>query len=75
MKDQMYHQELGTMTACRKRMTESTKGVGQRKEKGYTKDCFIFDSWFASKRPYEAVTDIGADFIGMVETDIKGFCK
>ena len=50
-------------------------GIGQKSIKGGTKDCFLFDSWFASKQAPEAVMEVGAKFIGMVNTNIKGFCK
>ena len=56
-------------------MTEETKGVGQRSIKGGTKDCFLFDSWFASKKAGEAIMEMGSEFIGMVKTNTKGFCK
>ena len=35
----------------------------------------IFDSWFAPKRSAEAMMDVGADIIGMVKINTKGFCK
>ena len=40
-----------------------------------TKDCFLFVSWFASKKAAEAVMEVGAKLIGMVKTNTKGFCK
>ena len=49
-------------------------GLGQRNIKGATNDGFTFHSWFASKRPDEAAMDVGADIIGMVKTNKKGFC-
>ena len=40
-----------------------------------TKDCFIFDSWFSSKKSAEVAMEFGAELIGMVKTDSKVFCK
>ena len=56
-------------------MMEATKGIGQKSIKGGTKDCFLFDSWFASKKAAEAAMEMGAELIGMVKTNTKGFCK
>ena len=56
-------------------MMEATKGIGQKSIKGGTKDCFLFDSWFVSKKAAEDATEVGADLIGMVKTNNKGFCK
>ena len=44
MKDSRYHKELGATAACKKRMMEETKGIGQKSKKGGPKDCFLFDS-------------------------------
>ena len=54
---------------------EATKGIGQKPIEGGKKDCFLFDSWFASKKAAEAVMEIGADLIGMVKTNTKGLWK
>ena len=35
----------------------------------------MFDSWFASKKASEAAMELGAELIGMVKTNTKGFCK
>ena len=56
-------------------MREATKGIGQKSIEGWTKDCFLFDSWFASKKEAEAAMGMGAEFIGMVKTKTKVFCK
>ena len=56
-------------------MTEETKGIGQKSIKGGTTDCFFFDSWFASKKAEEAAMEMGADIIGMLKTNTKGFFK
>ena len=56
-------------------MMEATKGIGQKFIKGGTKDCFLFDSWFASKKASESAMEVCAEFIGMVKTNTKGFCK
>ena len=60
---------------CTKRMMEATKGVGKKSIKGVTKYCFLFDSWFNSKNAAEAEMEMGAELIGMVKTNTKGFCK
>ena len=52
-------------------MIEATKGIGQKSIKGGTKDCLLFDSWFAPKKAGEAATEIGAELIGMVKTKTK----
>ena len=62
-------------TECTKRMMESTKGIGQRDMKVATKDCFIFEIWFSSKKSAEDVMDVGVKIIGMVKTNIKWLCK
>ena len=54
---------------------EETKGVGQRALKGSTRDCFLFNGWFSLKKEAEAAASIGVDFIGMVKTNTKRFCK
>ena len=56
-------------------MIESTKGIGQKSIKGWTKDCLLFDSWFASKKAAEAVMEVGAKFIGILNKNTKGLCK
>ena len=49
-----YQKELGATTACTKIMMEGTKGIGNNNIKRVTKDCFIFDSWFSSKKAAES---------------------
>ena len=61
--------------ACTKRMKEATNGIGKKYRKGATKECFIFDSWFYSKKATEAAMEVGAEFICMGKTNNKGFCK
>ena len=75
MKDSRYQKELGSTAACTKRMMEETKGIGQNSKKGGPNDCFLFDSWFASKKAAEDAMELGAELIGMVKTNTKGFCK
>ena len=75
MKDSRYQQELGATAACTKRVMGATKGVGHKSIKGLTKDCFLLDSWFTSKKAEEAAMELGAEFIGMVKKNTKGFCK
>ena len=72
MKHSKYHQYLGVILACTKRMVESTKKIGQNYIKGATKDRFIFYSWLSSKRLAEYAMDVGASFIGVVKTNTKG---
>ena len=50
-------------------MTEATKGIGQKSREGATKHCFIFDSWFSSKKTRKAAMEVGAKLIGMVKTN------
>ena len=75
MNDSKYHQKLGADSVCTKIMMEATEGIGQKSIKGGTKDCFLIDSWFASKKAAESAMEVGADLIGMVKTNTKGFCK
>ena len=49
--------------------------MGQKSIKGETKDCFLFDSWFDSKKAAESTMEVGAKLIGMVKTNTKGFLK
>ena len=56
-------------------MMEATKGIVQMSKKWGTKDCLLFDSWFASKKAVEAAMELGAELIGMVKTNTKVFCK
>ena len=70
-----YHQEIRATSAYMNRITEGTKGLGQRNGKGATKDFFIFDCWFASKRSDEASIYVGDDIIDMVKINTKIFCK
>ena len=58
-----------------KRDMEETSGLGQSKDKSDTKGFFIFEIWFDSERPAEAVTDIGYSFIGLVKINTKVICK
>ena len=75
MKNIKYHMDIGATSVRTNIMMEATKGLGQRDIKYYTKDCFIFESWFASNISYEIVMHVGADIIGVVKTNTKGFCK
>ena len=75
MKHRKYHKELGETAACTKIIMESTKGIGKKSIKGGTKDCFLFESWFSSKKASASVMAVVAELIGMVKTNIKGFCK
>ena len=75
MKQNKYQQEIGSTAACTKRMMEATLGIVKKSIKGGTKDCFLFDSWLAYKKAEEYAMEIGAELIGMVKTNTKGFCK
>ena len=56
-------------------MMEAKKGIGQKFIKGGMNDCLPFDIWFASKKAEESATELGAELIGMVKTNTKGFYK
>ena len=75
MKYRHYQKELGASVVCTKQIMEETKGIGQKSKKGGPKDCFLFDSWFASKKAAEAAMELGDELIGTVNTNIKVFCK
>ena len=75
MNNRKYHLQLGKTEACTKKIMEATKGIGQREIKGANNYCSIFDSCLSSKKSSEAVMVVGADIIGMVKTNTKGFCK
>ena len=70
-----YQQDLVDTAACTKIIMEATKGVGHKYRKGVMRDCFIFCSWFSSKKSAEAAMEVGDKFIGMVKTNTKGFLK
>ena len=72
MKNSRYQKELGATAACTKRMMEETRGIGQKSKKWGPKDCFPFDSWFASKKAAESAMELGAELVGMVKTNTKG---
>ena len=73
MKHSKYQQDIVETAACTKRMLEATKGISQNSIKGGTKYCFLFDSWFASKKAAEAAMGVGDELIGMVKKNTKGF--
>ena len=70
-----YQHELGATVACTKRIMEATSGIGQKSIKVGTKEYLLFDSLFACKKAAESAMEIGAELIGMVKTNTKGFCK
>ena len=70
-----YQQDLGATVACTKTIMEATKGRVQKSIKGGTKDYLLFGSLFASKKAEESAMEMGAEFIGMVNTNTKVFCK
>ena len=71
MKSIRNHLELGATAACTKILAEETKGVIQRYFKWSERDCFLFNSWFSSKKSAEVAASIGVDFIGMVKANTK----
>ena len=75
MKRSKYQKELGSTAAFTKIMMEATKGVCQKYRKGATNDCFLFDSWFSSKKAEESYMGVGFELIVMVKKNTKGFCK
>ena len=75
MKHSKYQKYLGSTESCTKITMEATKGIGQKSKKGGPKDCFLFDSWFTSKKAAESAMELGAELIVMVKTNTKGFCK
>ena len=50
MKFSNHQQDIGSTEVCTNRMMGATKGIGQKYKKGVTEDCFLFDSWFSSKK-------------------------
>ena len=48
-------------------MMEAAKGIGRKYRKRATKDCFLFDSYFFSKKASEAVIEVVANLVVMVE--------
>ena len=66
-----YQKDLGSTADCTKRMSEATKGMGQKYRKGATNDCLIFDGWFSSKKAVESTMEVGSELIGMVKTNTK----
>ena len=75
MKHSKYQKELGSTADFTKMIMEATKGVVQKSLKGVTKYCFLFESWIDSKNAAKAAIEVGAKFIGMVNTNTKVFCK
>ena len=75
MNHRKYQKELGTTAACTKIMMEATKGIVQNSITVGMKVCFLFDSWFTSKKMAEAVMEVGAELIGMVNKNTNRFCK
>ena len=75
MKQRQSPHRIGVRAACTKKIMDSTKGIGKKSIKGGTKDCFLFESWFSSKKASESVMAVVAELIGMVKTNTKGFCK
>ena len=75
MNHRNHQEDIGATASCNKRIMEATKGICQKSIKGGTKDCFHFDSWFASKKTVEDLMEVGDESIGMVKKNTKIFCK
>ena len=75
MNPSRYHFELSATSACTKILIEETKGLGQRALKCSTRDFFLLNSWFLSKKKPEADTSTGVDLIGMVKSNTNIFFK
>ena len=58
-----------------KRTKEETNRIGQKYRKGATKDYFIFDSCFSSKKAEEPTVEVDAKFVVMLNTNNKELCK
>ena len=56
-------------------MMAATNKRGQRDMKGATSVCFIFGSFFSSNKSAEAEMGVGAEIIGVVKTNTKGFLR
>ena len=70
-----YQQGFGATAVYTKKMTESTKGIGNKYIKKMMKYCFLFDSWLSSKKVAETTMKVGVKLIGMSKKNTKGFCK
>ena len=70
-----YNQELEANSACTKRIMESTKGIGQKSRKGTTKDFFLFDFCFSSKKVVEAEMVFVTNLIFIANKNTKVLCK
>ena len=68
-------QQIGATAACTKIIMEATKGIVKKSRKGATKYCFVFDSWFTSKKAGVAVMYVVAFSISMFNTNTKVFYK
>ena len=66
MRESKYYLQIGATVACTNIMIKATKVIGRRGIKGDTKDCFLFDSWFSSKKSAESEMSLGAELISMV---------
>ena len=75
MKHRNHQQDIDVTAACTKIITEATKGIGQKYRKLATEYCFLFDGWFLSNKAEEATIEGGANLVGTVKTNTKGFCK
>ena len=73
MNHSKYYQEFGTTADCTKRIMEATMGIGDNSIKGGTKNCLLFDNWFASNKAAESAMEVGTKLIDMVKTNTKGF--
>ena len=56
-------------------MMEATKVTGWKYRKGVTKDCFLLDSQFSSKKASEAAIEVVAKLVSKVQKNTKVLCK
>ena len=49
--------------------------MDKRNIKGATKDYFLFENWFASKRSSEAAMYVGSDIIDILKTNTNDFVR
>ena len=75
MKDRPYFRHYGATTSCSVRMALATLNCGQRPDPNI-RNLFYGDSWFASFKTAEAISDIcDAEFVGIVKTAHRGYPK
>ena len=66
-----YHLDLGSTSACTKKIMEATKGFVQRDVNLSNNDFFLFGGWFSSKRFAEALMYVVSEIIGIIKINTK----